>query len=459
MRRMMLAVFIATILIFGCEPASKAINAKAFVACEVEKGLCSPVAVDLKDFGGFETGGFEEIAVVGNDPGGGAIVSAIVTTPAPWHSNEQYIAKIEGIVDVGEHAGFVETEAFAIGTDWVTMGWWWLPGEAANIYASLEDPVIFQLVDGAGGAHWELEHSNSNELILNDANGISMATISNKVTKDTWMLMEAKWKRSGTGDFQLRINGELVADLTSDDLDTGTDSAALRWKSWDESHPLIDPQYPMHIDSWYFRTDDGANIDTNATFFGRYTVVGPFQDTNSGAAADYGDAADTGTWGNAGETPANAANLMGYNVRAVGLALRNGGISTDDGARPGPKDDSRINGIIRGASFMFWAEKQSGSATTRVQFKYGATSSASTDNTSNTGNIILTTTPSIKRVILPETDGDVPTSSEWFQLGMKITNTVTAPQFARADLLEAWGFILHEQRRIRVVDALVTQHP
>lgn len=432
MQRRLVATLVAAFALAGCEAIYKPVNQKRVAA----------VTISLEDFGGFETGGFEEANKGGSV--GGDNQCAVVTTPAPWSSKETYVAKVKGRRTVGPSKGYVYTNAITPGTDWVTMGWYWETDYAINIHAA--EPIIFQVLDGVGGAHWRIEHYGGpdGDLKLVDANGAVMATISSPVTANKPMRVEIKWKRSGTGSLQFYIDRVLLADLTNEDLDTGTNSAAMRWECWDGSLAApVDPASDMHIGSWYFRTDDGANIDTESTILGAYTVIGPYQDTNNGAAGDFGATLDAGTWANAGETPGNDANWAEYTVLSFGR--RRGGVTTNDGARPGPKDDTRVTGTIRGGSWVWRAQKSPGSSTTQVAFMYGASSSVTVNNTSNTSTYTLGTSPVNYRKVLAAPHADVPIRPEWFQHGMRVMNNLSSPLTGDAQLLDQWAFLLHQE--------------
>lgn len=394
--------------------------------------------VFLMDFGGLETGGFEEIKSQSAQN-----QNQIVTTPKPFTSKEKYSAQVKGFFSVGKIQGYIETESFSTDTNWITFGWYWY-SPSFNAQGSTGDPAVFQARDATGStAHWKIEHFLNGDLNLVDATGTHIATISNDpVPNNKWARYEVKWKRSDTGDMRFYINGQIKLDLIGQDFNATNDNVAMRFEHADGTDTGLEPT-PNYIGSWYYHLDNGANIDTDDSILGVYTVLGPYQDQNNGATGDFGDALNVGTWANVGQTPVNNTDDARYTVNA----LREGGITTHDGNRSGPKGDKRLAaGNIKGAQWI-WKWKKSGDAFPRgAKLKYGATTVVTTDNTTQTVVLVPPTSFEIRRIILKETNTNVPTKDEWFQIGFQARSL---SDFFTVSIImaEQWAFLLVQEPR------------
>ncbi len=185
-------------------------------------------------------------------------------------------------------------------------------------------------------------------------------------------------------------------------------------------------------------------IDTIQTRLGSFTVLGPFNWSQSGSAPDFGpDSLNSGNWDNTKEVPANDANLAQYN--GGGLS-RSGGVTAHDGAKPGPKgSESIIDGTMKAVTWIFRAKKST-SSSQKVMFKYGKTTGdppiVTTDNTVETAEQTLTT--AMKNwIVIEDADGpNAPTINDNFQMGMKKTVNFSS---AALQVGEMWAFILHQE--------------
>ncbi len=175
------------------------------------------------------------------------------------------------------------------------------------------------------------------------------------------------------------------------------------------------------------------SIDTIQTNLGHFTILGPFNWSQSGATADWGVTLDSGNWDNLKDVPKNDSTTAQY----TGPSGKAGGVSCHDGAYDGPLNNADVDGTIIGAEWIWRVRK----VVLNPSFKgmYGASTSASTDNTADTPNFTLSTSFQNFRIVKDASDANVPTTSEFFQIGVKKGGGgIMRP----ADM---WPFLLHQE--------------
>ncbi len=181
-------------------------------------------------------------------------------------------------------------------------------------------------------------------------------------------------------------------------------------------------------------------IDTIQTRLGTFTILGPFNWSQSGQAADFGTSLASGSaWDDAKEVPANDANMATY---LGGGVSKSGGVTAHDGAKPGPKgSEDIVNGTIKAVKWG-WRAKKSTSSTQVFKGMYGKTTVAATDNTVKTADRTLTTTFQNWWTIEDAGDANAPTKTDWFQIGMEKRTNFSS---AALQVGEMWTFILHKE--------------
>lgn len=187
------------------------------------------------------------------------------------------------------------------------------------------------------------------------------------------------------------------------------------------------------------------SIDTINTRLGNFTILGPFNWSQSGTSPDFGPTSLlVGVWDDTKEVPANDTNSAW--IDGGGMS-RSGGVTAHDGAKPGPKgSEAIIDGTIV-ATKWGWRAKKATSSTQVFRGMYGKTVVAATDNTVDTANRTLTTSFQNWWTIEDAGDANAPTKTDWFQIGMKkLTNFSTA----HLQMGEMWTFILHQEPVVEV---------
>lgn len=191
-------------------------------------------------------------------------------------------------------------------------------------------------------------------------------------------------------------------------------------------------------------------IDTLDTRLGPYTVLGPFNWSQSGTAPDYGPTSlNAGVWDDTKEVPLNDTNYAQY---SGGGTSKEGGVTAHDGAKPGPKgSESIIDGTIEAVNWGWRAKKSSAVATQKFKGKYGKTTVVTTDNTVKTANRTLSTSMRNWWIIEDAAGANAPTITDWFQIGMEKTQNFSS---SHLQMGEMWTFILHREPEVEEQQAL-----
>lgn len=397
------------------------------------------MAIALIDFDGANTGGTEGLEVSANTPND---VSA-ETSPVPWSSKETFVYKIANIGSGGNESGF-RTKSFTPGSDWITLGFY-IQFQALTDGNFLEVPVT--------NRHFKLEWTSGGDLKLTDANNSLEATATGVFNTGQWYRIELKWERSNTGQFQLRINGDMVFDIASMDL-LNAGATEIHFFFDNTSNPAFETN--VFIGSYYVFSDDGANIDTEDTILGPYTVLGHFVSGLTGITPDIGDDLRSGfPWEDCEETPVNNTNRAIYEL--VAETDKEGMIRLNDGTTGGPKGNADVDGTIKAGK---WVWRWQGTAPsfgldTGFLGKYGREVNPSTDSTVYTARQ-QGVGSSVNFNVVELGNGspsNVPSKDDFMQMGFKAENTflVTRNILCR----EMWGMVLHKERRLVMVGGKV----
>lgn len=333
---------------------------------------------------------------------------------------------------------YLQGETFNPGTDWITAG---VCIRFSTVIPGSPFDFLRISQEAAGQYHLALRLSGTagepGRLQLRDANKSAVfLTGANVLSADTWHLVELKFKQSNSTDYRVWVDGVLQGSGSSRDFDYGGTHARVEVRTQNNVTGPASPLCTVYSNSWYVRTDDGANIDTNDTRVGPYTVLGPFNWSQSTAAGDFGTALSTGNWDNVKEVPLNDSNKASYSSAA------GGGVTAHDGALPGPKgSESIFDGTIMAAK-LFWRFKRTGGfGTHKMKGKYGKTQSVTTDNTTYTSEWTVTSSWQDVWVLKDASDANVPGKEDWFQMGFERTSGAGGSH----EVSEMWPFILHQE--------------
>ena len=342
---------------------------------------------------------------------------------------------------------YLQGELFSSGTDWITVGIYLrfstvTPGDHFD---------FLRISDGTtSGYHVAFRLHNTGlgygVVTIRDADKNELTELGIQFQANTWYLFEIKFQRKSApdGGVTLWIDKELAFSAANQNTNSGITFARVevRTQEGDITPVPASPKCTVYTKSWHIRTDDGVNILDNDTLVGHYTGLGPFNWSQSTAAGDFGDDLNTGDWDNTKDVPLDNSTTADYS----GSAIRGGGVTTHDGARAGPKDNTDFDGNILAAKFFWRARTVFGSKT--FKGKYGKTTVVATDNTTLTGAFAITSSFRDFWVIKDASDADVPGKDDWFQMGFeKPSGAGTAMRVS-----EMWPFILHQEPVIAVTE-------
>lgn len=379
------------------------------------------MARDLLAVVGYETGGHEEM-----DPVMISLWALLRTSPAPPSAKETY---------VGEHNWKQRTNtipATFVNGHWITVSF--------PIRFTFDSPnPLFDFMNIFDGTNAYLtlrykESPFSKTLELYDSNGVLIFSWSG-VIKDVWHNLEIKFKpQSATSDVIVYMDRSQVGSATGVDCDPGnaTDSVQARFSNGEVSGHVY------HVSNVIIESDDGAAITTVDTLGHERTVLGPYTWDNATAVPDFGDNLDVGTWDNVGETPGSDINTTQYDGANP---APQGGVTTNNGSKAGPKNDSDVDGSILGASWGWRARHVGSPASQTIKRKWGASNVVSTDNTTSQLDSIGTDYQTFWEV-RSGTHADTPTPNEYFQIGFGIGDAFNNKDI---ELAEMWCFLVHQE--------------
>lgn len=397
--------------------------------------LSLPSGLTLHEFAGFETGGEEEF--------GSASEYNVTASGITAHNDKELYVCTLGYFIEGSPSSYVQTHEFSglASGDWVSVGGWVYFDGGIDVDADMD----FLYVGQVGG--WDIAlniYSSDGDLRVKDKDDSVVATVSDAFVEDTWYLVELKYEVIHMGaEAQVWINEESVVELTSENFLGSAANLARRARfRGPATGPANSAHVALTVDSYYVYYDDGAAIDTYDTIHGEFSVIGPYNDTNS-TNSDFGDDPDLGSWSNTTDVPSNDATAMRFD----GGGSDNGGCTANDGDNSGPFGDSDSLGTIKGASWIadVRQRKAIGESDQQWRLKYGAHTVATTDNTSSTGAMSLSSGCSDFQLFLDDSSADCPTKQEYFQFGaIKETDSAS---YADMIVCDMWCFILLQDRR------------
>lgn len=375
------------------------------------------MALTINNFVGFETQGFEEASSISSPS------PAIGFAPGGARTGTGYA--VLGVLDAAEH--FVAIDPFVdvadAGDDQIIgFGIRWTSLDEPPEFTPTADIDFLIAREGASSDALRLRlEATTRDLILVDANGTEIATVTDPFTVSTWHYVELRWRQVDTGAVaDVFIDGVSVISVTGQDFTLSGGALTYVFFRPAPSGPSV-----IFIDDIYMLS--GAT--STADFLGKFTeVVGPYNKTDGGAT-ELGDALDVGTWALASEVPVDDAN--GARGDYTGTP-RSGGMQTDSGTRSGPSGDLRIDGDanIKAAKWIWWLRRGGGGGTTH-KVRYGNSADGMTDRTISPGGSFS----AFQKVSVAATE--VPLSTEFFQIGMAVTGAKDLR------LGDAWAMLLH----------------
>jgi hypothetical protein len=379
----------------------------------------------LEDFAGWETGGLEE-----GSPNL-VLTTEVMTSPAPPFAEETYVLRL--VSPASATRFFYRTSSHEPSGDYV-----WGAYIRFTTLTGNPSTVLIGGFANAGNRHIAVRldnSSNGNISLLNSAGSV-VATASGVVSANTWHRFELKWKKSDTdGTADLFIDGISRISVSGQNFNTTFGPTSTFMEIGGQQGIAVTPN-TVYVNSCYYFTGGYSTED----FLGEFKVIGPYQTTRNSITSDVGDSLDASSsrWLATGRTPASgdicvfAAGTSGY-------------IAVDDGAKAGPKGDSRIehNSLIKGAKWVFnndafgncWDKwgKHDGSAT------FGA------------GNFNMSTVLDVVSFgpylehIEDVTESKCPRNSEYFAFGFS-PDIDFGP--GSGILKEFWGFLLYASPKI-----------
>jgi len=409
----------------------------ATIACVAALSL--PSGVTLERFGGFEMYDWTwELADVEQ----GEVTNAIIC----HNTKETYYVDLGEFEDTGGPS-WAKSDSFTVSAgDFVTVGTW-IRLDGISGYTNFD---ILEI--GTSGDPWiEINVSGSDgDLRVKDNNGSIGSTVEDVFVNQVWTLLEVKVEVNDTGgdeDYAIHVNGAEVLTGT-DDLYGTSLTGIVRWNAVDTFAPSLGEPDQL-IDNFYIQLDDGASITANDTFFGRFSVVGPYGDDDNATTSDFGDDLDQGKWYDALEIPPSSSKYGRYT--ATGGS--DGGVTADDGDYAGPAGDDRLEKCtIVGASWLGYYFK-TGAGAQAVKMRYGSNSTASVDNTTLTSSYSLSSAKSIE-VYVDSSDANCPDrDTEYMQLGMQKQNHGFI--YGTCNVGDHYSFVLVQEPRTVILDGSV----
>ncbi len=363
----------------------------------------------LNNFVGCETGGTEELESTGNTP------TCETTNPRTGtyaleltggdNDTAQFFAK-------AAHAGNDNIVGFQV--------------RFSDITPAADTDFFFHRAGGAATDDFKciglrLEATSGDLILMDDAFAAEVDEIAAPFTVDTYHLIEIWWEDSATGDAIVHIDGAASGlDVTGQDFTNANGTCVIVGMHGDATGA----SETIRMDDIYIYSGATGVSD----FLGTSEVFG--YQSQLANATDNGDALENSTtWDQCGETAANDTNVCQY----TGDPLT-GSTDTDNGSRSGPSGDGNIDGDsnIKGGKFLSRMKRGSGGGGGTKEFLYGNTGDGTTAD-----SVTLGTGCNNESAVVSESGTIVPTSSEFFRLGM---NTAGGRD---CFICDAWGMILH----------------
>ncbi len=294
------------------------------------------MAFTINNIWGAETDGAEELASSGSDVSeSSANTTLLDASGGDFHyralagsDNEFAVNLFEAVTDAGDD--------YIFGFHWIAnkAG----PGASVDlcwVYESAGADRCFTL-------RWDI----SADLLVLDASGSTIRTITIPFNKDVSAFVEVHFQNTATGTIEVFI------DLVSQGQDTNQD--LLNGSGISSSAQLVFRGNPS----------GGALLDFNSIYFGSGAAnaedrlggceVIAYRSTLANATGDAGGALDIGTWDLVQAVPFAATVQAEYTDAGAGS------VDTDDSPTDGPNGDSAIIGTIRAIKGIWTMERSGG---------------------------------------------------------------------------------------------------
>lgn len=381
----------------------------------------------LRQICGFETGGLDEASSSSGSPA--------VNTTAPVRSGV-YSLKIpasssyslsEGYASSGVGAGISADTRILVG---FAVQW-------ADITPSAQF-TFFEILDGNGVALAWLALATTGNLILINANGQTIATITpanSGLAINTWLHIELAVQRDNSGSWQLWIGGVSKGSGTSDFNVSGASFGSIRFNGHPDTNTVIDDVYILGEDA------------TLPTPYGPSQVFA-YQGAANTNAADAGLTANNSAlgpgqvWQSAAQTP-YSTQFVGYTANPADGATLFNDAGDGSGRGPGPSGGAyTVNGTIRGAKWFGYYLRGGGGGSTHSMY-YGN----GTDTPIQQLSGLALATSTATRGVVSAAANAVPTASEVFAMGF---GTGGAQDITCE---EQWAFLLHTPPHLPELEA------
>ncbi len=185
-----------------------------------------------------------------------------------------------------------------------------------------------------------------------------------EVQLDQEYLIECKYKRADPGDIRVWADETLMVE-TSGDLTGGVNDVYLVIRNDETAAP---GSMMLEVNSFYMRSDDGADIGTINSRHGPYDILGSYQGGPASVTPNFGTALDGGQWINAANLPSSDGTVATYGLP---VSTTKSGLVTFDDVRPGPFGDAAADGTPITIKHI-WRAKKAGPANIVLSGLYGS---------------------------------------------------------------------------------------
>ena len=348
------------------------------------------MALILRRICGFETGGLEQAVAVTGTPS----VQGTTVKNGTWALNCSPAATVEEFILASDFSGLD-----------LLIGFWFQTADvtpAANI-------DFFKEGDTGSNINIAIRLKTDGDIAILDSVGTEVATGTPSLTNSQWHFIEIIFAPTGSGDAEVIIDGSSVVSATAEDFLSGGSFGKLYFRGADNTGG--NPE--VYFDDIYDYT--GA---TGTDVLGDF-VVKAYQNTAEDAT-DQGDTLADGTWALVSETPGNSGTSNDAFYENTGNLT--GSTIMDEGTRAGPSGDSDITGAtIKAAEFIGTYKRGTGGGRTHSMLT-GSDETVSGFPQATT-TIVLTTNYVVHTRFVAAGVVEVPTTSDFFQMGFSKSAT------------------------------------
>ena len=354
----------------------------------------------INNYSGAETSGLDETAFISGT------VSAVTTNPY----NGTYCYQVAGAASVG----YFELNWINQGV--ADQGSGYIVGAACKF--SDTTPTTTHSIMQMYRSDARVRLRTNGDMFIENRLNVEVASVASGFVANIWYYIEFFYERANPGQAHLFVNGALVLSVSADFVGTGGGGVTR----------FIGPA-TVGDTSWF----DDIYMKSGCMVNDLLSPVNiePFQNaTNS--ATGVGDALESGTWLNMGDTPLNEATAGAYTS-----TTKSGGVTYDTGARAGPLGNNKVRHII--AAKYIWRIKRAGGGGTTHYLRYGNDVDGMTDEAVTLGTAYAT----FERI--SENAAIMPTNVEYVQQGMRVSG---AQDITCAEM---WCMVLNQKKQYDVI--------